>query len=382
MRIVARAEALRAQSEYISRFCDTICPCDTKSRDAAGGHRPRFLSAFPEALRTRSQSQAGSLLSDDRSSRCFSAQKVHENQEQQEQQNMSAAVSSCVLTRVVGAHVLHVTINRAHVRNAVDGPTALALRDAFSQFDRDPRLHVAVLSGEGATFCAGADLKAIAEAQTGGVATADSSSSSSSTSSGGTRLGARANDVSRLGPMGPTALRLSKPVIAAINGFAVAGGLELACWCDLRVVSEDAQLGVLCRRVGVPLIDGGTVRLPRLIGQSRALDLILTGRLVGADEALHIGLANRVVKKPESAVDAALALAAELAALPQACMRADRASVIAQWDSASEEAALWDELRGGRAVLATGESVAGARRFSEAGAGRHGASMTEEHAKP
>jgi enoyl-CoA hydratase len=241
--------------------------------------------------------------------------------------------------------VTTVILHRPEVRNAVDRPTAEALADAFRAFEADDGAAVAVLWGEGGTFCAGADLRALAEDP------------------------ARVNRVAEDGdgPMGPTRMRLSKPVIAAIAGHAVAGGLELAAWCDLRVVEETAVLGVFCRRWGVPLIDGGTVRLPRLIGLSRAMDLILTGRPVDAAEALQIGLANRVVPAG-TARAAAEALAAEIAAFPQACMRADRASAV---QSAEDEAAaMLRELRGGMAVL--GEGVAGARRFA-AGAGRHGA---------
>ena len=201
--------------------------------------------------------------------------------------------------------VLTVLIDRPDVRNAVDRPTGAALAAAFRSFDESPDLRVAVLAGAGGTFCAGADLKAIA----GGT---------------GNRV-----ELTGDGPMGPTRLRLSKPVIAAVSGHAVAGGLELALWCDLRVADESAIFGVFCRRFGVPLVDGGTVRLPRLIGTSRALDLILTGREVRADEALAIGLANHLVPAGE-ALPAAQALAAELAALPQACMRSDRTSVLEQ----------------------------------------------------
>src|SRR5579871_5143955 len=206
--------------------------------------------------------------------------------------------------------VTTVSLCRPERRNAVDGATAGALADAFRAFDADDDAAVAVLHGEGGTFCAGADLQAA-----------------------GTEAGNRV-EADGDGPMGPTRMRLSKPVIAAIDGHAVAGGIELALWCDLRVASEEAVLGVFCRRWGVPLIDGGTVRLPRLIGRSRALDLVLTGRAVGAAEALQIGLVNRVVKKGESRV-AAEALAAELAAFPQACLRADRASAYEQSDRKS-----------------------------------------------
>lgn len=202
--------------------------------------------------------------------------------------------------------VTTVVINRPEARNAVNGPTAAALYSAFEQFDRDDAAAVAVLCGNGGTFCAGADLKAFGTAE--------------------------ANAVHRTGPgpMGPSRMVLSKPVIAAVSGYAVAGGLELALWCDLRVAEEDAVFGVFCRRWGVPLIDGGTVRLPRLIGHSRAMDMILTGRAVAADEALAMGLANRVVPKGQ-ARQAAEVLAAELAALPQQCLRSDRLSALHQW---------------------------------------------------
>jgi enoyl-CoA hydratase len=237
-----------------------------------------------------------------------------------------------------------ITIDRPDVRNAVDGPTAQKLADAFRAFEADDALAVAVLTGAGGTFCAGADLKAMAT-----------------------------DRVNRLqpdgdGPMGPSRMRLTKPVIAAVEGHAVAGGLELALWCDLRVAAEDAVFGVFCRRWGVPLIDGGTVRLPRLIGQSRALDLILTGRPVGAAEALAIGLANRVTE-PGNALAAALELAAELAAFPQGCLRSDRASALGQW-SLDEDAALLAEFHHGLGAV-TGEALEGAARFAS-GAGRHG----------
>ena len=237
-------------------------------------------------------------------------------------------------------------LSRPHARNAVDRQTAQALADGFRAFDADPDAAVAVLWGDGGTFCAGADLKAIG--------TPD------------------ANRVSRDGdgPMGPTRLRLSKPVIAAIAGHAVAGGLELALWCDLRVVEEDAVMGVFCRRWGVPLIDGGTVRLPRLIGASRAMDLILTGRPVGAGEAERIGLANRVVATG-TARPAAEQLAAEIAAFPQTCLRHDRLAALEQ-EGLPEEEALWNELGHGRISLASPEITEGVGRF-QAGAGRHGA---------
>jgi enoyl-CoA hydratase len=242
-------------------------------------------------------------------------------------------------------HVFTVVLDRPDVRNAVDRATADALAAAFRAFAADDDARVAVLTGEGGTFCAGADLKAIA--------------------SGDVNVVAEDGD----GPLGPTRMVLDKPVIAAIAGHAVAGGLELALWCDLRIAEEDAVLGVFCRRFGVPLIDGGTIRLPRLIGQSRALDLILTGRAVHADEALAIGLVHRVVPRGE-ARRAAEALARELAAFPQACLRADRRSAIAQWSLPLDEA-LRTELRGGVEALAA-EGLEGAQRFHR-GEGRHGA---------
>lgn len=238
-----------------------------------------------------------------------------------------------------------VTIDRLEVRNAVDVPTARALADAFRRFEHDEEALVAVLTGAGGTFCAGADLKAVA--------------------------GGEQRDFSpdADGPMGPTRMRLSKPVIAAIEGHAVAGGLELAVWCDLRVVAEDAVLGVFCRRFGVPLIDLGTIRLPRLIGHSRAMDLILTGRAVPAKEAAWMGLANRVVPNGK-ALDAAIDLAEEIASHPQRCMRSDRRSAIEQWDL-SEEEAMRNESRLGVETIESGETLAGAARFRD-GAGRHG----------
>src|SRR5690349_16717402 len=214
--------------------------------------------------------------------------------------------------------VVTVLINRPDRRNAVDGPTATLLADAMRAFDADPECRVAVLAGAGGTFCAGADLHAYATPAANRV------------------------EPDGDGPMGPTRLRLAKPVIAAIEGYAVAGGLELALWCDLRVAADDAVLGVFCRRYGVPLIDGGTVRLPRLIGVSRALDLILTGRAVSADEAVAIGLVNRVVPAGH-ALQAAQQLAAELAALPQECLRQDRLSVLEQ-AALDEQSALANEF--------------------------------------
>ncbi|WP_447004173.1 crotonase/enoyl-CoA hydratase family protein [Saccharothrix isguenensis] len=238
--------------------------------------------------------------------------------------------------------VFTVLLNRPAVRNAVDGPTAHTLAEVFREFDEDPTAAVAVLHGEGGTFCSGADLKALGSP--------------------------RSNDPeSPSGPMGPTRLRLSKPVIAAVSGHAVAGGLELALWCDLRVADEDAVFGVFCRRWGVPLVDGGTVRLPRLIGTSRAMDLVLTGRPVAADEALAIGLANRVVPAGTSR-SAAEALALEIAAFPQTCLREDRSSVLEQ-EGLSEEDALANELRHG--LVSLREVEQGLRRF-RSGEGRHG----------
>jgi enoyl-CoA hydratase len=239
--------------------------------------------------------------------------------------------------------VTTVVMNRPHARNAVNGPAAAELYAAFEDFDNDDSAAVAVLWGDGGTFCAGADLKAFG--------TPD------------------ANQVHRSGPgpMGPTRMTLSKPVIAAVSGFAVAGGLELALWCDLRVVEEDATFGVFCRRWGVPLIDGGTVRLPRLIGHSRAMDLILTGRAVDAAEALQIGLANRVVATGTARQEAEK-LAADLAQLPQQCLRADRLSALHQWGH--PEAGAMDHEFASMARVKH-ESLSGAQRFAD-GAGRHG----------
>ena len=238
-----------------------------------------------------------------------------------------------------------VTLDRPEARNAVDVPTARALADAFRRFDQDDDARVAVLTGAGGTFCAGADLKAVA--------------------AGELRDFSRDAD----GPMGPTRMRLDKPVIAAIEGHAVAGGLELALWCDLRVVAEDAVLGVFCRRFGVPLVDLGTVRLPRLIGHSRAMDLILTGRPVPAKEAALMGLANRVVPTG-TALQVAVTLAEEIAGHPQRCMRSDRRSALEQW-SLTEEAAMQNELRLGLETIQSGETQSGAQRFTT-GEGRHG----------
>lgn len=251
-----------------------------------------------------------------------------------------------VLTETRGDIQL-IRINRPEVRNCVDGPTAAALAQAFRSFEQS-EAKVAILAGMGDHFCAGADLKAVASGDP-----------------------QRANRLSPEGdgPMGPSRMQLSKPVIAAVEGYCVAGGLELAAWCDLRVASESAVFGVFCRRFGVPLIDGGTVRLPRLIGHSRAMDLILTGRPVAADEALQMGLANRCVPKGQ-ALDAALELAAQLAAFPQQCLRNDRASALAQWGE-PESAAIAHEFALGQQTLNSGETVAGAGRFTE-GTGRHG----------
>ena len=243
-----------------------------------------------------------------------------------------------------------IAIHRPDRRNAVNGETAHALFDAFCAFDKDDDVDVAILTGTGGAFCAGADLKAISAGEganpfvEGGIGT--------------------------LAPMGLSRLELSKPVIAAIEGHAVAGGAELALWCDLRVMAEDAVFGIFCRRFGVPLIDGGTIRLPRLIGQSRAMDLILTGRPVDAQEAIAIGLANRLAA-PGEALDAALRLAREIADFPQICMRNDRLSVLQQWGMETEEA-LINEMRLGMQTIGSGETVAGATRFA-GGQGRHGA---------
>ena len=245
----------------------------------------------------------------------------------------------------VRGSVALITLYRPEAKNAVDGPTAQALSAAFRRFDSDPALHVAVLHGAGGTFCAGADLKAIG--------------------------GERSNSVALEGdgPMGPTRMLLSKPVIAAVEGHAVAGGLELALWCDLRVAARDAVFGVYCRRWGVPLIDGGTVRLPRMIGHSHALDLILTGRGVSGDEARMMGLANMLVE-PGQALEQALMLAERIARFPQTCLRSDRASSYAQWELPLGDA-LREETRLGMQVIGSGETLQGAARFA-AGAGRHG----------
>ena len=240
-----------------------------------------------------------------------------------------------------------VTIDRPERRNAVDLPTARALYDAFKAFDADGAVDVAILTGAGGNFCAGADLQAFAAGERRPI-----------------------EPDGDFAPMGATRLRLSKPVIAAIEGYAVAGGIELALWCDLRVAGRSATLGVFCRRFGVPLIDLGTIRLPRLIGQSRAMDLILTGRPVRAEEALAIGLVNRVVEDGD-AVTAAIALAEEIGAFPQACMRSDRLSSLEQWEL-SDSDAIKNEIARGLATIRSGETLAGAARFA-GGEGRHGA---------
>ncbi len=256
-----------------------------------------------------------------------------------------------VLTRTDGA-VLTVTIDRPEVRNAIDGPTAGELFEIFSDFDNDDDLSVAILTGSGGTFCAGADLKAISAGDGNKVRRAP-----------GDEI------VGTLGPVGPSRLELTKPTIAAVEGHAVAGGLELAVWCDLRVAAEGSVFGVFCRRWGVPLVDGGTIRLPRLIGQSRALDMILTGREVRGPEALDFGLANRLVPDGE-ALAAASDLALELTRLPQRCLRSDRRSALDQWSLGLGDA-LANETDVGLATIRSGETREGATRFA-GGAGRHG----------
>jgi len=238
-----------------------------------------------------------------------------------------------------------VTIDRPEVRNAVDGPTAERLAAAFRRFDADDSLLAAVLAGADGAFCAGADLKAVSEQ--------------------------RGNRVAEIGdgPMGPTRMLLGKPVLAAVEGHAVAGGLELALWCDLRVAARNAVFGVYCRRFGVPLVDGGTVRLPRIVGQGHALDMILTGRPVDGEEAFRIGLADRLVE-PGRALEEAVALAQSLAGFPQRCLRSDRLSSLRQW-SLDLDGALALETKLGLEVVRSGETLEGATRFAE-GAGRHG----------
>ena len=242
--------------------------------------------------------------------------------------------------------VMIVTINRPEVRNAVDIPTSEVLLRAFQDYEQDDTASVAVLTGTGGTFCAGADLKAIASGQR------------------------RRLDEGPQGPLGPTRLLLRKPVLAAVEGYAVAGGFELALWCDLRIAAEDAVFGVFCRRFGVPLLDLGTVRLPRLLGHSHAMDLILTGRGVHGEEALRMGVANRLVPRGK-ALESAVRLAHELAQFPQRCLRSDRLSAYEQWDMSYEDA-LRNELFRGKEVIASGETGAGAEAFTR-GQGRHGA---------
>jgi len=238
-----------------------------------------------------------------------------------------------------------VTINRPQVRNAVDAETATLLAEAFRKFDEDESSSVAILTGAEGYFCAGADLKAVAK--------------------GGGNAVRKKGD----GPMGPTRMLLSKPVVAAIEGFAVAGGLELALWCDMRVAANNAVFGVYCRRWGVPLVDGGTVRLPRLVGHSHAMDMILTGRGVSGNEALNMGLANRLTD-PGRALERSLELAQQMAAFPQLCLRSDRLSACRQWDL-DFDAAMDFETAKGREVIASGETRAGAAKFAS-GEGRHG----------
>jgi enoyl-CoA hydratase len=244
----------------------------------------------------------------------------------------------------VDGAVVTVTIDRPEVRNAVDPDTAAALFDAFTRFDADDRLSVAVFTGAGGNFCAGFDLKALAAGPVYGLS-------------------------EDRGPMGPTRMKLGKPVLGAVEGYAVAGGLELAMWCDFRIAARDATFGVFNRRFGVPLIDLGTVRLPRLVGQGRALELILTGRPVPAEEAFRIGLVERLVD-PGQALNEAQKVARDIAAFPQRAMRSDRRSVIEQWSLSLDEA-MRAEHQAGAPVLASGEAEAGARRFAE-GSGRHG----------
>ncbi|WP_417609312.1 crotonase/enoyl-CoA hydratase family protein [Parasphingorhabdus sp.] len=243
-------------------------------------------------------------------------------------------------------NILTVTIDRPERRNAVDADTAKTLYDTFTDFDRDDSLSVAILTGAGGNFCAGADLKAVSQGN-GNPVLADGD----------------------MAPMGPGRLQLSKPVIAAVEGFAVAGGLELALWCDLRVAAQSASFGVFCRRWGVPLIDLGTIRLPRLIGQSRAADMILTGREVKAEEALSFGLVNRLAPDGEALAEARK-LAAAIAAFPQRCLRSDRRSMLDQWDL-SEADAIRHEIQLGLKTIKSGETRDGATEFAK-GRGRHG----------
>lgn len=251
---------------------------------------------------------------------------------------------SAVNFEVEGALAI-VTIDRPEVRNAVDRPTAEALVEAFRRFDRDDSLAVAILAGAGGCFCAGADLKAVATGK-------------------GNRLTEDGD-----GPLGCTRMLLGKPVIAAVEGYAVAGGLELALWCDLRVAAQDAVFGVFCRRWGVPLVDGGTIRLPRLIGMSHAMDMILTGRGVSGDDAFRMGLANRIVESG-AALAAAKELAGQLAVFPQRCLKSDRMSAYEAW-VLPLDAALRNEFARGNATVESGETRSGAARFA-GGEGRHG----------
>jgi enoyl-CoA hydratase len=250
-----------------------------------------------------------------------------------------------LVTYEIEAPLAMVTINRPEARNAVDRPTALALADAFRRFDSDESACVAILTGAGGCFCAGADLKAVATD--------------------------RGNRVTQTGdgPLGCTRMLLSKPVIAAVEGFAVAGGLELALWCDMRVAARDAVFGVYCRRFGVPLVDGGTIRLPRLIGMSHAMDMILTGRGVSGDEAYMMGLVNRLVEQGQ-AFKAARELALQVASFPQRCVRSDRLSAYQAWTLPLDDGLL-NEFRHGIATIESGETAQGARRFAQ-GVGRHG----------
>ena len=268
----------------------------------------------------------------------------------QDRRSFGAMTDAPLILSEIDGPVFVVTINRPERRNAVDRATAEMLAKAFRAFESDNDLSVAILTGAGGNFCAGADLKAVADGN-------------------GNQIDADGD-----GPMGPSRMTLSKPVIAAVEGHAVAGGLELALWCDLRVAARDATFGVYCRRFGVPLIDGGTVRLPRLIGASRATDMILTGRAVGAEEAFQWGLANRLCE-PGAALREAKALARDLARLPQVCMRNDRLSALQQW-SLSEEQAIAAEFALGLETLASGETLAGAAKFA-GGAGRGGETLKE-----
>ncbi len=253
---------------------------------------------------------------------------------------------STVASEIKG-EVLVVSINRPNQRNAIDGPTAQGLVKSFEEFEKNSALSVAILFGQGGNFCAGADLKAIG-------------------SGNGNRI---EEDLNKPGPLGVTRMKLSKPVIAAVEGYAVAGGLELAIWCDLRVATPSSTFGVFCRRWGVPLVDGGTVRLPRLIGHSRAMDMILTGRGVGGVEAFEWGLVNRLADE-NGALKASIELAEKISAFPQLCMRNDRLSSYLQWGSDIDEA-MASEVRLGLETIRSGETLEGSKRFQE-GRGRHG----------